>query len=195
MDPEKKHIIYTAEDILQYLSGKLSPSEMHAMEKAALDDPFLAEAMEGYAGMQENDLKEQLQYLREAISKTPAPEVIAIKKQVSRFTTWRVAAAILLLCSVIGLTYLLTNNELSKNDSIAAINKKQDSADTVSRQSTAEDSTTIASAPGIEKTIITEQPASVPAYKKTPADSQYLNRSKTVVQNPKKQREEQDNTN
>jgi hypothetical protein len=82
MDLEKKHIIYTAEDILEYLSGKLSPSEMHAMEKAALDDPFLAEAMEGYAGMQEKELKEQLQFLKEAISKTPAPETIVIKQAI-----------------------------------------------------------------------------------------------------------------
>jgi len=128
MDPEKKHIIYTAADILEYLSGKLSPSEMHAMEKAALDDPFLAEAMEGYAGMQEKDLKEQLLYLKEAISKTPAPETIVIK-QASQFTRWRVAATILLLCSVVGLTYLFTNKELSKNNSIAATNKKPDLAD------------------------------------------------------------------
>ena len=34
-------------DIERYLRGELSPSEMHALEKAALSDPFLAEALEG----------------------------------------------------------------------------------------------------------------------------------------------------
>ena len=34
-------------DIEKYLRGELSPAEMHALEKAALNDPFLAEALEG----------------------------------------------------------------------------------------------------------------------------------------------------
>ena len=39
---------YSAEDIQKYLQGKLNAAEMHALEKMALDDPFLAEAIEGY---------------------------------------------------------------------------------------------------------------------------------------------------
>jgi flagellar basal body-associated protein FliL len=39
---------YSALDIEKYQKGLLSPAEMHAMEKAALEDPFLADAMEGY---------------------------------------------------------------------------------------------------------------------------------------------------
>lgn len=34
-------------DIEKYLRGELSPSEMHELEKEALNDPFLAEALEG----------------------------------------------------------------------------------------------------------------------------------------------------
>ncbi len=40
---------FTAADIEKYHKGMLSPKEMHALEKAALDDPFLADALEGYA--------------------------------------------------------------------------------------------------------------------------------------------------
>jgi hypothetical protein len=40
---------YTAADIARYHNGKMPVAEMHAMEKAALEDPFLADAMEGYA--------------------------------------------------------------------------------------------------------------------------------------------------
>ena len=40
-------ITYTAEDIRLYLEGKMSPAQMHALEKAALSDPFLADALEG----------------------------------------------------------------------------------------------------------------------------------------------------
>ena len=34
--------------IKQYLDGKLDPSEMHKLEKQALEDPFLSDALEGY---------------------------------------------------------------------------------------------------------------------------------------------------
>jgi TonB family protein len=34
-------------DIAKYLKGELSPAEMHALEQKALQDPFLAEALEG----------------------------------------------------------------------------------------------------------------------------------------------------
>jgi len=45
----KKPNHYTAQDIERYHNGKLSPAEMNALEKAALEDPFLADALEGYA--------------------------------------------------------------------------------------------------------------------------------------------------
>jgi hypothetical protein len=35
--------------IEQYLAGTLDPKQMHVLEKQALDDPFLADALEGYA--------------------------------------------------------------------------------------------------------------------------------------------------
>ncbi len=40
---------FTAADIEKYHKGLLSTKEMHDLEKAALDDPFLAEAIEGYS--------------------------------------------------------------------------------------------------------------------------------------------------
>ncbi len=40
---------YSAADIEKYQLGLLSDAERHAMEKAALEDPFLADAMEGFA--------------------------------------------------------------------------------------------------------------------------------------------------
>jgi hypothetical protein len=38
---------YTINDIKKYVEGKLSSAEMHAMEKAAMNDPFLADALQG----------------------------------------------------------------------------------------------------------------------------------------------------
>ncbi len=39
---------YSASDIEKYWKGQLSPAEMHQLEKAAMDDPFLSDALEGY---------------------------------------------------------------------------------------------------------------------------------------------------
>jgi len=38
-------------DIRMYLKGELSPREMHDIERAALDDPFLADALEGLVSL------------------------------------------------------------------------------------------------------------------------------------------------
>ena len=48
MDIGKNHINYTSEDFKRYYSGTMTAAERHALEKAALDDPFLADALEGY---------------------------------------------------------------------------------------------------------------------------------------------------
>src|SRR5580765_2403822 len=40
---------YNAEDIRRYVRDEMSPAEMHAIEKAALEDPFLADAIEGFS--------------------------------------------------------------------------------------------------------------------------------------------------
>ncbi|HVZ95883.1 MAG TPA: carboxypeptidase-like regulatory domain-containing protein [Chitinophagaceae bacterium] len=41
--------IYTAADFERYHNGSMPVDEMHALERAALEDPFLADALEGYA--------------------------------------------------------------------------------------------------------------------------------------------------
>ena len=48
MAEQNAHINYSVEDIERYLKGKMSAKEMHDMEKAALQDSFLADAIEGF---------------------------------------------------------------------------------------------------------------------------------------------------
>ena len=62
---KEKNKIYTAADFARYHAGTMPADEMHELEKAALEDPFLADALEGYAYAPafENDiieLKEKL---------------------------------------------------------------------------------------------------------------------------------------
>ena len=47
-----KHSHIDPELIRKYLAGELDNKAMHALERQALDDPFLAEALEGYAAFE-----------------------------------------------------------------------------------------------------------------------------------------------
>ncbi len=49
MSVDNNHKKFTAADIEKYHRGLLTASERHSMEKAALDDPFLADALEGFS--------------------------------------------------------------------------------------------------------------------------------------------------
>lgn len=65
--------IYTATDLSRYHAGNMSAGEMHALEKAALTDPFLADALEGYALVQDpgNDIAGLQQQLKEKAAGNP----------------------------------------------------------------------------------------------------------------------------
>lgn len=56
-------------DIEKYLKGELSPAERHALEKKALDDPFLADALEGAEQLQANTFSSDVAELNEALTK------------------------------------------------------------------------------------------------------------------------------
>jgi len=100
---------FTAADIEKYWARKLSASEMHAMEKAAMDDPFLADAMEGYKDKASVD--SDLEALRERLDKRVialAP-VVSIKQK--KIPWLKVAAAII----VVGGMGVLVQQLLFKN--------------------------------------------------------------------------------
>ena len=86
---------FTAADIEKYWNDKLSPAEMHEMEKAAMDDPFLADALEGYQYSANAD--EELRMLRRKFDdqvNTTAP-VIPIPHK--KYAWLKIAASIIVL--------------------------------------------------------------------------------------------------
>ncbi|HEX4850394.1 MAG TPA: carboxypeptidase-like regulatory domain-containing protein, partial [Puia sp.] len=140
-DQEKNKIQYNASDIIKYLKGELSPLEMHAMEKAALDDPLLADALDGMQQSFEND---QLQ-------KFPA-DILEIRNRLSRrigqqkipnpspfIFGWKVAAAVLVILFAGGLTVYMINQQKAGVQTLAR------SVDTASK--TKADSTVLNSQP------------------------------------------------
>lgn len=95
MEGNKK---YSATDLARYHSGDMSPMEMHALEKAALDDPFLADALEGYAHSKNPDkeLKEIRIQLEEKKNKNRVFGFPARSKNL----WWKIAAIFILLAGV-----------------------------------------------------------------------------------------------
>ncbi len=67
------------DDIKKYLKGELSPAEMHALEKKALDDPFLEDALAGAAQLDsaafDSDVKNLRASLEQRISQKPAKTI------------------------------------------------------------------------------------------------------------------------
>lgn len=120
---------YSASDFAKYHAGEMPAGEMHALEKAALDDPFLAEALEGFANSKDPE-KESLE-LRERLEKR-----INAKDNRKPFSLmdhwWKVAALIVLIGGGALLFRMLNapsenslaiNRETAKKDSAALISQ------------------------------------------------------------------------
>jgi TonB family protein len=159
MNNKENDIIYSAPDIEQYFAGKLSPLQMHAMEKAALDDSFLAEAMEGYGELKNGEWKNGLAALKNKFeTNSNTAKVIAIPK---RNNNWlKIAAAVLLIGGTATIAYLLVNKK--DNQQIAQTVKKDTAPDsvfdnTVKQETIAETATQKSSIPG-SITSTTKQP-------------------------------------
>ena len=120
MSEEKKIINYTAADIEKYWKGKLSAAEMHTMEKAAMDDPFLADALEGYKNI--NLADSGLDSLKEKLDKRAGAIVPILNLKRKRFTWIRVAAAIIIIVGTGLLVQQLVFNDRT-NNSIAILEK------------------------------------------------------------------------
>lgn len=54
-------------DIKRYLNGEMTPAERHALEKKALSDPFLADALEGAEQLTASEWKEDVNALHQKI--------------------------------------------------------------------------------------------------------------------------------
>lgn len=123
MGEENIYRNYTLQDIQQYLSGSMSPADMHALERAALQDPFLADAIEGFAGADAALAATHLNQIHAALQQE-APEIKPTAPAHNKNYWWRVAAmAILLVGAGITTVYLMNKNNPQTND-VAQLNKK-----------------------------------------------------------------------
>ena len=124
MSLDKNHINYSTDYLRKYLNGELSDKEMQALEKAALADPFLSDAIDGLqeAAKHSPSFESGVADLRERLSERVAQQK---KKRgiIYLLPRWQVAASILVLASLTTVTVTLIKQN-SKQKSISSINKK-----------------------------------------------------------------------
>src|SRR4051812_20998667 len=104
---KRNSISYSFEDIKRYRQGLMSNEEMHAFEKASMEDPFLADALEGYMDADESVASQHLSNISEKISgkqKTNEQAVI-VPMQRKSFAMWRVAAMLIVIAGAGLITY------------------------------------------------------------------------------------------
>jgi len=138
---------YSAEDISRYWQGKLSAQEMHALERAAMDDPFLADALEGYGNQQPEETNEAILDLQKRLQTRTTGKVAPMP---SRTKWWRVAAALILLCGAGVLSYTLLIQPGASRQTVAQQEEKLQPAANVTSDST--EKITSAQTPAAETT-------------------------------------------
>ncbi len=131
MNNEKK---YTAADFASYHAGTMPAQDMHVLEKAALEDPFLSDALEGY--VHTNTAVADVETLKGKLSaKESETKVFALSSN----KTWMRAAASIAIVFGIGYLFYTVNKKdevttpLAKNETKNEI-KQEFNADTVATE-------------------------------------------------------------
>ncbi len=120
---------YSASDFAKYHAGEMPAAEMHALEKAALDDPFLAEALEGFAYSKDAE-KESIE-LRDRLEKRITTK--DNRKSFSLFDHWWKVAALIVLIGGGGLLFRMLNAPSENALAIREEAARRDSANLVSQ--------------------------------------------------------------
>jgi hypothetical protein len=107
---------WTVADFERYHAGKMPDAERHALEKAALDDPFLEDALEGYAytGTPVQDVNK----LRAKLAGNRKRKTMDWYQPGRRLQALKIAA---ILVVFIGLAWLLSINLGEKESGIATL--------------------------------------------------------------------------
>ena len=124
----KRNISYSVDDIRNYLDGLLSDPEMQAMEKAALNDPFLADAIEGYEESRRHpeSFESGITDLQSRLSKRVRK--MDRRTGITAFASnWKIAASVLFLLGLTVFTYTFFVNKKPKELSVMdlKVNKKE----------------------------------------------------------------------
>lgn len=135
MGEENIHINYTAHDIERYVQGKMSAKEMHDIEKAALKDPFLSDAIEGYTGISFQESNAHLNEIT-ALLQNKKEETKVVPLTTKRFYWARVAAMVVTVIAIGAITWYIIGS--NKSDDTAAVKQNETINDTISAKANPE---------------------------------------------------------
>jgi hypothetical protein len=106
-------IQYNLDDIKRYRQGLMNREEMHAFEKASMEDPFLSDALEGYMEADMAQADEHLHNIREKITGQEAEKekAVVVTMPARGFAMWKVAAMIIIIGGIGLLVYKIFDNK------------------------------------------------------------------------------------
>ncbi len=114
-DQNKNINHYTAIDFERYYAGKMSPQEMHLLEKAALDDPFLEDALEGYR-LSAAPVKDIEALQARLNSNKKDGKIIPLKQAWYSAPLWKVTAMVVLTAGLGWIIYNFSFSQKSSNE-------------------------------------------------------------------------------
>jgi hypothetical protein len=116
--------IYSYEKIQRYLQHKMDAKEMYAFEGAMMDDPFLADAIEGYRKSNEALVASHLTEIEKQLTgDKQKAKVVALQAQATGW--WKIAAIILLIVTGAAISYSLLNTSGVDDSSTGQIAQKE----------------------------------------------------------------------
>ena len=158
-----EHIYYTLQDIERYLNGSMTPQEMHELEKAALTDPLLADAIDGYSNANKAATARHLNEIAALLNKQETGEAVVIPMATVKYNWWRWAAAAGIM-GILGFSaWLLMHSGDQQAETIAKADTEIARADTVDRVA-ADNNNTIVPDTNAHKPIV-----DVPVLANTPS--------------------------
>ena len=101
---------YNLQDIKRYLSGNMSAQEMHDIERAALTDPFLADAIDGYRNANPAISSKHLNEIAALLQKEKREDTLVVPMR-SGTTNWKRWIAAAGVAGILGVAaWLMMNN-------------------------------------------------------------------------------------
>ena len=155
-------------DIEKYLRGELSPSEMHALEKEALSDPFLAEALEGIEHAGTDNFLYDLHKLNRSVHDRTRRKSRKNNKTIRMWGWTSAVAATILLVLVSGfLVVQILKDQQVREQAMDAVpeDPTNPASETDSPPVNQIDSSLIALKPEIKKADEVRRPAAAPVQK------------------------------
>ncbi len=117
---------YNITGIEKYLQGKMTNAERNTFEKAALADPFLADAIEGFEMANLNKAKKYINETASTIKGEKAEQARVITMPFYKQQWFRIAAVIVLFVGAGASVWMMNQKpKLDNNNQLAVINKEE----------------------------------------------------------------------